>query len=1014
MIIKKTEVGDRGPLIDELKKLLGKKFHVEEECSIKHQEHFIKYKGRDQPDILIFYRDLIKIKEKTIEYEDKRAVVAVIDTKKAGEDITKRSHFGQLIQYLFDIKAKHGFLTNLKDVASHHLEIEKLRRKTSFSDIKDLAFWIVECITEHYGHLPIPISIERIINTLDNSMENLIFYVKSESVDVWEEILKIRDLEDEMLYKTEEEKIAARYRGAAFIALSQLLFYIVLRASRVIHEQNFDPILRRLIISNGVPNQIQSLLNDVKEDINYKAIYDYEVFPHLPDSANETLKKIIENLEGLSNELVIQHDLIGLLFQRLIPFELRKKLAAYYTKPLAAELLARLTFETGDEIVLDPACGSGTLLVHSYLQKRRLKGLNAKHHVLISEIMGSDISVFASILASVNLAIQDPGKWTNKVNIFNENAFNLPKARIERFLPKSVLEIIKKLKAQTSDGTEIVERPGLISDVVIMNPPFTRGSRLTPQERDILLNVSKIYNLKHGWRDWNLYSSFILLAPEFLKLEEKGKISLVLPYAAISTKYMEKVWEKLFKQTKLGVKYIINASLTEISFSDSSEQEMLMVLERGYLKPCKLIQLTQKLENYDIEELSKIIINLEESGNFPTDSTYFEGHQIVQNEFKAMKSREWSFSPPGILELLQRDFVSSKELDFVVIGGGNSSKPVDYFWIPNKYWELDYEADTEIIFKQTLETHKLIQNINLLKNTFPNKQIYDFYGNIPNSFSEDLKKELEIISENIWILFSKISQKKVESMLSKIPETITIPKKYLVKSLPRKLRILENQPPIFNDNYPYIFFLNYTELCKDTSEKYFIWGELLRGTLASWVCAPPRSASLFFPVKIRLNSMKTIALYSPDLLDSARVAGVIFIPANSSLQTKESMEVLFAYLTSSIFLYDYIQKGRVVSGALRQLFSTDLHSLMKFPNIRMISEEDKEIILKESKEHNSKVTLKNRPIFSSMISNALNNRESSKLRRLDEAIFKALNIPSAILDTLYKEILKELNPDRIK
>jgi len=1012
MSIKRTEVGVRDQLIKELENQLGKNFYISEECSIKHREHFIKWKGRDQPDILIFNKEFIKIEEENIEYEDVRAIVAVIDTKKFNEDITKDKHIGQLFRYMTDLNINHGFLTNLKDVASHHLTIQRLRKKKSCSDEKEVAKWIVDSITEYYGHLPAPISVERIIETLNESMETLMSYVKTENVEIWEEILKISELEDEALYKNKEEQINARYRGAAFVALSQLLFYIVLRTSRINLQQNFNPKLRQLMVSDGVPDQIQDLLDDIKNEINYNAIYKYEVFPHIPDSASGTIKEIIKNLEGLSNELVIQHDLIGLLFQRLIPFDLRKKLAAYYTKPLAAELLTRLTFETGDETVIDPACGSGTLLVHSYLQKRLLKGIDAKHKKLFSEIAGSDISVFATILASVNLAIQAPGKWTNKVNIFNENAFYLPRAQIERYLPNSIF--LKKFKVQTSDGTEVVERSGLIADIVIMNPPFTRGSRLSQEERKILLKTSKIYNLKHGWRDWNLYASFILLAPEFLKVGKNGKISLVLPRSAISTQYMEGVWEKLFMQTNLGVKYIINASLTEISFSDSSEQEILIVLQKGYKKPCNMIQLIKELREYDIEDLVGEIKKIENSSKFPINSEYFEGHQIDQKDFQAMKSREWSFTAPGILELIQKDFIPSDELNFVIVGAGNSSKPVDYFWIPNKYWNLESETDREIQFKQTFDSLKLINNIRKLDEIFPDKKIPELFNNLPRDLNDEIRKDLGKIPEAIWFLFEKIPRNDLRKLLNKIPEIISIPKKYLVKSLVRNLKDIGDQPPLFNDNYPYIFFLNYSEISKNPNEDYFLWGELLKNTLASWVCAPPRTATIFFPVKIRLNTMKTIAFKSPVPLDSARMAGIIFIPINANSETREKIELLFGYLTSSIFLFDYIKKARVVSGALRQLFATDLKALMKFPNFSRLSYDDKKVIIELSKNHNENLTLKNRPIFAELISNAIIDKDGSTLRKLDEAIFKAIKIPTSILDTFYKDILKELSTERIK
>ena len=84
------------------------------------------------------------------------------------------------------------------------------------------------------------------------------------------------------------------------------------------------------------------------------------------------------------------------------------------------------------------------------------------------------------------------------------------------------------------------------------------------------------------------------------------------------------------------------------------------------------------------------------------------------------------------------------------------------------------------------------------------------------------------------------------------------------------------------------------------------------------------------------------------------------------------MNILFAYLTSSIFLLDYIKKGRIVSGALRQLFATDLKALMKFPNILNLTEEDKKLIIDASNTHNKHVSLEDRPAFPELISNTLN------------------------------------------
>lgn len=103
-----------------------------------------------------------------------------------------------------------------------------------------------------------------------------------------------------------------------------------------------------------------------------------------------------------------------------------------------------------------------------------------------------------------------------------------------------------------------------------------------------------------------------------------------------------------------------------------------------------------------------------------------------------------------------------------------------------------------------------------------------------------------------------------------------------------------------------------------------------------------------------------------------------------------------------------------MSGALRQLFSTDLHALMKFPDISQLSEDDVKLILETSKIHNCNIIIKDRPVFAKKISDALKNKEGSTIRKLDEAIIKAFKIPNIVLDTLYKKILKKLSSKRIK
>jgi len=85
----------------------------------------------------------------------------------------------------------------------------------------------------------------------------------------------------------------------------------------------------------------------------------------------DQIKAIFNVIKGLSPEKV-GGDLLGTIFHDLVPFQVRKTVAAFYTNVLAAELLAWLSIDNHDCKVADFAVGSGGLLVAAYRRKRHL------------------------------------------------------------------------------------------------------------------------------------------------------------------------------------------------------------------------------------------------------------------------------------------------------------------------------------------------------------------------------------------------------------------------------------------------------------------------------------------------------------------------------------------------------------------------------------------------------------------------------------------------------------------
>ena len=94
--------------------------------------------------------------------------------------------------------------------------------------------------------------------------------------------------------------------------------------------------------------------------IDYRAVFNLEVANHLPNSALTPVNQIIYSLHNISFE-TIPHGLLGRLFHDFLPFETRKQLATFYTKPVAAEMLAVLAITNPRAIVLDAACGRAAI-----------------------------------------------------------------------------------------------------------------------------------------------------------------------------------------------------------------------------------------------------------------------------------------------------------------------------------------------------------------------------------------------------------------------------------------------------------------------------------------------------------------------------------------------------------------------------------------------------------------------------------------------------------------------------
>ena len=154
--------------------------------------------------------------------------------------------------------------------------------------------------------------------------------------------------------------------------------------------------------------------------IDYQAVFrnDFTDSIPIPPSRVEPLAALIEDLNRF-NFSHMPHDVVGNVFEKLIPPEDRHALGHFYEEELV-DLINAFCIQTVNAKVIDPTCGTGTFLIRGY---DRLKNMGEKvSHNPALNLWGVDVAHFPAELATINLYRQNLSDYRN-----------FPENRIKRF-----------------------------------------------------------------------------------------------------------------------------------------------------------------------------------------------------------------------------------------------------------------------------------------------------------------------------------------------------------------------------------------------------------------------------------------------------------------------------------------------------------------------------------------------------------------------------------------------------
>jgi hypothetical protein len=502
----------------------------------------------------------------------------------------------------------------------------------------------------------VSVDFKTVVNLIENyvrDLNSIIYQIKteelvSEVVDKLDLFSSIGEIKEKDVAKKQVVNLAS------YLLFNQLLFYHIFKKKS---ENSNIPELQEI-------DRVKSLQEyfDAITDIDYQSIYRVNILGHIPEKpvVLNTLNEVIKAIKLLRAEH-ITHDLAGRFFHDLIPFDVRKVLAAFYTHPVAAEILAGLTIDSWNETILDPACGSGTLLVSAYKRKMNLyeklhgfKDLDAIHkRFLENDITGIDIMPFAAHITTLNLATQNIEQETNNVRIATKDSLSLSGVlKTQKFQKEGA-----KISSYTREiqqtlvhlaGAKAVRKEGAVSlkgkgeefylkpvDVVIMNPPFTDRDKMPKYMRDALNEYVSLVDLCGN--AINLWGYFLALA--HLLLKNGGKIGAVIPINIARGKTTEKIRNFLFDNYHVifWIKPVEDFAFSEgASFKDS-----LFIAEK--VKPKKedltgIILFKKSIRKMSLTESQKVIEkikSLEVKEDRQYDNEYFSIRFVKQAELRS-------------------------------------------------------------------------------------------------------------------------------------------------------------------------------------------------------------------------------------------------------------------------------------------------------------------------------------------------------------------------------------------
>lgn len=268
-------------------------------------------------------------------------------------------------------------------------------------------------------------------------------------------------------------------RQAIYRLLGKIIFYQSLRRAR--------PELPELDLAHLDSSQVLPRLYACfakAHEIDYHAVFREDVIDRLPfpEKASYELRDLVGDL-NTRDFAHLPQDVIGAVFERLIPPEDRHALGQFFTPEPLVDLIDGFCVRHPDDTILDPTCGTGTFLIRAYDRLRTCLGVY-DHSRLLSQLWGVDIAPFPAELATINLFRQQVENTGNFPRVLNEDFFKVIPGGRYHFPP-----LKPDLPSSDSPATEAVNELIPQFDAIMGNFPYISADRIEQAQENYLSQV---------------------------------------------------------------------------------------------------------------------------------------------------------------------------------------------------------------------------------------------------------------------------------------------------------------------------------------------------------------------------------------------------------------------------------------------------------------------------------------------------------------------------------------------